>query len=424
MPVIEIDESAPDGFNFWYSVFEGVQESYSEEADFDAIVISENSEGLRYTFSGSYTGDASGVTGGIWTGIVISDDASDASLARLTGLEIDGPAAFNAIDALFELQPAAFEDLVDDLAYTVRGSSGADVLTGFRNADYFYGGSGSDTLSYAEETGALKVVVSFAKGTARDTYGSVDRFEGIENIIGSDYDDLIIADGQDNTLYGGEDDDKLNGKRGDDTLYGGLDDDLLIGGNGADLLFGGDGDDKLNGGADNDILHGDLDESTNEIGDDLILGQNGDDILYGGYGIDVLHGGAGNDTLDGGYDDDRLIGAIGNDTLYGGWNDDFLHGGVGDDILSGGGGNDILIGAAGADMFLFEQHWSYEWDEIRDYDPIEDSIRFSGFSAQSASAVETVQGVELTVGLTTVSIRGHSAGSLDLDNIESWVDFV
>ena len=69
----------------------------------------------------------------------------------------------------------------------------------------------------------------------------------IENLMGSDHNDILAGDRRDNVI---------TGNAGNDTLYGGPGggDDLINGGPGNDKLFGGQGNDILTGGAGNDIL--------------------------------------------------------------------------------------------------------------------------------------------------------------------------
>ena len=92
---------------------------------------------------------------------------------------------------------------------------------------------------------------------------------------GTDCDDRLEGDNDDNVLHGYD---------GDDSLYGHAGDDLLVGGRGKDTLVGGDDDDVLKGGR----------------GDDLLVGDDGDDVLHGGRGDDVLSGYGGDDVLKGG----------------------------------------------------------------------------------------------------------------------------
>lgn len=99
----------------------------------------------------------------------------------------------------------------------------------------------------------------------------IHRAWNIENVTGSDFDDVIKGNGnQDNTFKGGAGDDTLVGHGGDDTLEGGNGNDELEGGDGSDMLMGGAGRDRLEGGD----------------GIDLLRGDGGDDTLQGAAGTD------------------------------------------------------------------------------------------------------------------------------------------
>lgn len=63
-----------------------------------------------------------------------------------------------------------------------------------------------------------------------------DSLVNIENVIGSDFNDVLIGDAGDNLLIGGAGDDTLSGGAGNDTLIGGTGANMLIGGDGADLF--------------------------------------------------------------------------------------------------------------------------------------------------------------------------------------------
>ena len=192
------------------------------------------------------------------------------------------------------------------------GGSGNDTLNGGAGADKLVGGSGTDTASWAGSNAGVTARLhapdprgGHAQG---DSFGGTTTFTyrdkgskvtvtlpDIENLTGSDYNDVLAGDQRANRIAGG---------------------------NGNDILYGGPGGD-----------------STNR---DAMYGDGGNDKVYGGRGDDSLYGGSGNDTLQGGPDDDRLYGGSGADRLYGGDDDDILDGGSGDDILEGGDGGDIF----------------------------------------------------------------------------------
>ncbi|NEQ61801.1 MAG: calcium-binding protein [Moorea sp. SIO4A1] len=102
----------------------------------------------------------------------------------------------------------------------------------------------------------------------------------------------------------------INGSDGDDQLFGDEDNNTLLGGSGQDLLFGGANDDNLDGGDGDDQLFG-------EAGNDTLTGGQGQDLLFGGSGNDLLNGGTGDNTLTGGSGQDIFVLSIeGKNTIF------------------------------------------------------------------------------------------------------------
>ncbi|MCK0171600.1 hypothetical protein MWU53_11070 [Aliiroseovarius sp. S1123] len=212
---------------------------------------------------------------------------------------------------------------------TLYGQEGNDMLMWSGGGDLFNGGAGIDTVCYSgADTG---VQVNLATGeTSLAAQG--DQFDSIENLIGSDFDDVLIGDAGNNELTGGAGNDILMGGNGDDTLDGGDGNDRLIGGAGADAFFGGDGDDIV-----------DYSDETDGFIFDFATGQRtGSAALDSFVSIEGVIGGSGADTL---------TGAAGDDVLEGGAGGDRIDGGAGDDRLIGGDGNDVLLASDGADLF-------------------------------------------------------------------------
>lgn len=247
------------------------------------------------------------------------------------------------------------------------GGSGDDVLDAGLGADVIDGGEGSDTAVYASSDAAVTIdltqqaqadgFIVLAQIAGGDAAG--DWLRGIENLIGSDYSDLLIADNEINTLIGGDGNDTLEANNGDDFLYGGNSDDSLFGGLGADAISGGEGVDTafyLTSVAGVTIdLTGDRDSADyvtglkggSAEGDRIqqvenIVGSTQADYLQGDDNPNILMGGDSVDTLFGGGDMDSLYGGIGRDNIDGGMGNDFLEGGAGFDILNGGEGTDSL----------------------------------------------------------------------------------
>jgi Ca2+-binding RTX toxin-like protein len=109
---------------------------------------------------------------------------------------------------------------------TLDGGLGNDYLLGGQGADTLIGGAGIDTASYANSWAAVTVDLR-SPGIGADAQG--DSYNGIENVIGSNFDDRLTGDTGDNTLNGGLGNDILVGGRGQDILIGGAGRDLLVG---------------------------------------------------------------------------------------------------------------------------------------------------------------------------------------------------
>lgn len=232
------------------------------------------------------------------------------------------------------------------------GGPGDDTLVGRAGNDSLVGGDGTDAADYSAAPAAVEVNLGRRRagndGTLNgDGDPNIDRITGVENIIGSAFDDTLEGDRLANVILGGAGNDTLNGSAGDDTLNGGVGNDTLGGGRGDDMLEGGTGDDTLDGGTGNDELDGQdgadtlqgghgNDQLRGQAGDDTMQGGAGDDLLFGGDGADVILGGAGNDQIHGQDGADTLYGDAGNDTIIGGDAGDTLHGGTGNDTLFGG----------------------------------------------------------------------------------------
>jgi hypothetical protein len=122
---------------------------------------------------------------------------------------------------------------------TLLGGPGDDLLMASAGNDVLDGGEGRDTVSFADAPAGIRA--DLQSGTALG-WGS-DRLERIEDVVGSQHDDVLAGDAGPNRLEGLGGSDILRGRGGDDVLLGGPGSDFLHGGPGADTLDGGGGDD-------------------------------------------------------------------------------------------------------------------------------------------------------------------------------------
>jgi glucose/arabinose dehydrogenase len=101
------------------------------------------------------------------------------------------------------------------------GGSGNDTLDGGPGADVLIGGAGIDTADYSSSTAAVNVNLQTGRGTGGDAQGDI--LGGIENVIGSAFNDTLTGNSGNNTLVGGGGNDTIDGMAGSDTaVFSGL----------------------------------------------------------------------------------------------------------------------------------------------------------------------------------------------------------
>lgn len=121
---------------------------------------------------------------------------------------------------------------------TLLGGTGDDTLVGGPGNDVLDGGQGTDLASYAAATGGVRA--DLRDGTA-SVGAETDAVAGIDDLIGSPYDDWVKGSDGPNRISGGDGVDLLWGREGVDTILGEGGDDYLNGGPDADSLDGGVG---------------------------------------------------------------------------------------------------------------------------------------------------------------------------------------
>jgi Ca2+-binding RTX toxin-like protein len=112
------------------------------------------------------------------------------------------------------------------------GAIGADYLYGFGGNDVLWGGADGDTIDGGEGIDTAVYTASNA-GVYADIsinlyfggHATGDTLTGIENLIGSSYDDVLVGYTGSNVLTGAAGNDALFGAYDDDTLLGGKDND-------------------------------------------------------------------------------------------------------------------------------------------------------------------------------------------------------
>ena len=301
---------------------------------------------------------------------------------------------------IYLISPLGFTLMGNELDNAIHGGDGSDVVNAGLGNDSLFGGKGNDKLNggngvdsadYSVISTGVNINLSSGKVTGISAESKVligtDKLTSIENAVGGDGNDILIATSKGSELDGGNGADTLTGGNGADMLYGGDGNDNVNAGGGNDLIIGGDGagDDTYNGGAGIDTVKyssalagitvnlnlnsaNAFSTSTDAgIGIDKLTAI--ENIIAGDFN-DILLGNALNNRLDGGLGDDFISGDKGNDTLIGGEDNDTLAGGLGNDILTGGAGNDIFI-------FDTVANTSKNKDTITDFVSGTDDIQFS-----------------------------------------------
>ena len=202
-----------------------------------------------------------------------------------TGQVQDGMGGTDTLIAIDLVGGSEFDDVMNgrDNGFS---SGQQESFAGGKGNDKIDGGGGYDEVIYTYKTSTTGAVVNLLTGQAQDGFGTVDTLSNIEGVEGSDLND---------TLIGNADDNRLDGRLGDDTLDGGGGTDWVEYNNvegavAVDLMAG-----KATGAAGNDLLSN-FENVIGSVYNDSLIGNAGNNLLHGNGGSDSLDGGAGVDT--------------------------------------------------------------------------------------------------------------------------------
>ncbi len=110
---------------------------------------------------------------------------------------------------------------------TLMGMDGDDTLVGGAGADDLDGGAGlNDTADYSASNAG--VTIDLVAGTGQGGHAEGDTLSGIENIVGSRFDDVIVGNGAHSEIDAGAGDDIIHGGTGLDGIIGGSGDDTFV----------------------------------------------------------------------------------------------------------------------------------------------------------------------------------------------------
>lgn len=137
-------------------------------------------------------------------------------------------------------------------------------------------------------------------------------------VTGNGGDNLLTTGGSNDTLYGGGGNDRLDGSAGADTMIGGMGDDTYQIDNAGDVVveLAGQGTDLVRASVTYSLVGSQVENLDLKGGRTLnATGNDGDNIIHGNSGANTVSGLGGNDQIDGKEGNDILIGGAGADTF-------------------------------------------------------------------------------------------------------------
>ncbi|MGE0259888.1 MAG: beta strand repeat-containing protein, partial [Alphaproteobacteria bacterium] len=288
------------------------------------------------------------LNGGAGTDTASYADSSVGLTASLADPTVNtGEAAGDTYISIEALRGSDFND-------TLIGNSNNNLLQGGPGADVLNGGGGFDFADYNNAT--TSVTASLANPASNTGEAAGDTYTSIEGLRGSDFNDTLIGDANDNFLRGGPGADVLNGGAGSDFA------DYISATAGVTASLG---DPTINTGEAGGDTYISIEDLRGSNFNDTLIGDTGNNFLRGGLGADVLNGGTGFDWADYRFaatgltasladptintgeaagdtytSIEALRGSDFNDTLIGDGNSNRLRGMLGGDVLNGGSGFD------------------------------------------------------------------------------------
>ncbi len=230
--LIEWDGTA---FSMW---FDAGANGIDTGEDIDAVHVLENGNLILSTTGGASVDQNGGGTLGLEDGDLFEFNPGTTT--------VDGLAAktarlvFSEDDFLGNEDIDATSQLADGTTVlSTMGSATLPVSQSFADEDLvqwdgtaagkLFDGGGNDLETYTEDIDAVHMLVNTGAAAGAD-------YAGINNLIGTAFDDTLVGHDAENRLEGGGGDDILIGGGGNDILVGGAGADILIGGLGADTF--------------------------------------------------------------------------------------------------------------------------------------------------------------------------------------------
>ncbi len=291
-------------------------------------------------------------------------------------------------------------ELGDDTYTFAAGPQGVDIIDEAPGLD-------SDTLDFSMLTGAVMVDLGSTAPQIQaggDVTIQLTDPLGVENVIGSDFNDMMTGNARNNVFTGGKGDDVMGGGAGSDTYVFGA---------------GNLGNDTVNEapGVDSDTL--DFSELRGPI--ELDLNSNASQNLGNGALTLALSGGMGLENVVGTSFGDRLLGNARDNVLIGAGGTDFVDGGAGSDIVQGGITQVVYLDFDSATNLL-EDEVEYTVDERNE---IQARLQadFGPFGYTFTQDVSLARSLTAAAGGQFITVRYNDGPSGDIGGVAQELDF-
>lgn len=219
----------------------------------------------------------------------------------------------------------------------VEGGTGDDTIVSLEGINKIYGGEGIDWVDYSHlSRGVVADLNNATQISADDNRKNSDVLTSIENLAGSQYDDVLKASVENNYINGNDGNDYIDGRGGNDVINGGRGNDIILVAQGQSTIDGGEGFDTLDYSNLQSSITIDLTQSNSLTQNAMKDTFNSIESFVGTRLSDTFIGDATNNIFSGGAGNDAFIGGDGNDVMSGGVASDTFEGGMGDDIMDGG----------------------------------------------------------------------------------------
>ena len=309
------------------------------------------------------------------------------SESGVDSITLKGSFANDTFDVVLEGNPAtpfnvditlndALFRVGDFNTHTLAGLSGNDTYRiddtpggGFFSRSFRISESGIETDTLDLSKLGSKATLNLSRTTPQQLSNRINlqllSGDGLENIVGSSFGDVLTGNTLSNVILGGDGNDTIVGGDGSDTIVGGDSNDTIVGGDGNDTIDAGEGVDVVTGGHGSDLLGGgdgndvfrfseaitaeadSIVELPNEGVDTISFGPINASIAFG-LGLLTPQSVHLNRTVTLNAVDtfENLEGGNGSDVLTGNVLSNELRGGRGNDKMSGGPGDDVYIFSA------------------------------------------------------------------------------